>query len=173
MSIALVRLRELVSTGDVTRAGLARMLRRVWVETDRPASLATVEQWLELFDAVGGFTLGSTIREDARPLQPLTLYRAATPEHALGMSWTPYRRTAHAYGWMRGGCYLWSARVTPEAMRAAYSGSPWSTTWDEIVVDPRELQPRRLHLIPRVPPGPDAARDEDDARALVRAWDAS
>ncbi|WP_460784503.1 hypothetical protein [Microbacterium tumbae] len=147
----------------------ASVLRDLWTRHDAPMTLASEDEWLEIYDGLGGFLLDAEVREDARPKNPLVLYRASSAAGVTGLSWTPFRRTAISYSRLRFGVPIWSAEVPPDRMRAAYPGLHWAGQWNEIVADVRGLAVAPVPALRRLTTIPNAARDSEDAKALAQA----
>ena len=79
---------------SITAAVVAQHIGKAFAHCSRPAELLTQQRWLTLFKRAG-FTVDG--RPTKRPQEPTRLYRAAEPQHARRMSWTPSLDTAHGY----------------------------------------------------------------------------
>lgn len=107
----------------------AALLTYVWLLGPRPALLAPRSEWLEWFGLVGYVYHG--VRSPAhRPRSAMTLYRAATREHAGAApgSWTPalaYAQRFQAEHRAVGeDSRVWRALVAPRQMLAYVAHSP-------------------------------------------------
>jgi hypothetical protein len=109
---------------DTPRRWLAAWLVHTWSETPQPTLALDRAVWIDMFRRVGYIDLVDPLAE--RNLEPLRMYRGATPEHARGMSWTQSRAVASGYG------QVWTAEVPPEAILARLPHFAWT---EEYVVD--------------------------------------
>lgn len=86
---------------DLNARPVERMcvLHSVWCSTDRPMLQLPREEWVRMFRRVGYFEmpLGGLIGSRPQPTGAMRLYRAATPAHARGLSWTPWLPLAERY----------------------------------------------------------------------------
>lgn len=153
--------REAADLGSLTAA----CLHDAWGLSNTPGRLAPVDAWVSLFRDVG-FSVGGKLNDDARPEAPLTLYRGAPVEAARGMAWTPYRRSARAYVYMRGGVPVWEATVAPERLLAVIR-DPSGREWAEVVIDPRGIDLRQLDYDTSEAPDWDNAEEAEDVAALA------
>ncbi len=117
---AAVELYKCHQQGHLSAAELQCLITLTWPFLDPPSAPhgpLTVPQWVELFVAAGRFFQGPPITLGPHP----TLYRAAPPKRAKGMSWCTHREMAERFlpRQQRFGIYgLWQVRCPDDAILA-------------------------------------------------------
>lgn len=124
---------------EAWRPAVAGVVGSVWSMAEHPERLMPRSEWIEMFRAAG-FRVDDEIAEG--PSDVITVYRGASPEGRLGMSWTTDLTTARTFarGGLRGRCAgsVWTARLSPEFALAQIGGAG-TRGEDEVVVDPAGL----------------------------------
>lgn len=129
---------ELLNEGLIDFEVMAPALALVWSMAEYPGQQAPAEQWRALFRDAGYAVDGEPAD---LPERSLTLYRGATDEHRLAMSWTDDLEIARTFaeGQLRGRALgkLWVAEVEPLRLLARIHES--SRGESEYVVDTEGL----------------------------------
>jgi hypothetical protein len=123
--------------GQISDGDLRMLIPDTWLYVDWPECIIGAGKWVQLFRAAGFLTISHGL---ARPDSSLTVFRGATAERRIGMSWTrdidraDQFRQRHSW---HAPSAVYRAVVTPHAVLALLErrgeGPP------EVVVDPRML----------------------------------
>lgn len=106
-----------VTASRVAGEDLPDLIERAWLYTDEPTKTVPEQEWLPIFSRAGFFSRPSA-RE--QPVSSMTVYRGATCDRAMRMSWAETPEVARALGArhaLHEQAYLYEAVVRP-------SGSP-------------------------------------------------
>ncbi|UNX53473.1 hypothetical protein MF406_10735 [Georgenia sp. TF02-10] len=117
-------LRDLRKAGQLSRESAREHVPAVWVNVGAPAGVLPEEDWVRLWQWCG--------RPLDTPREPVTAWRAAGPGGERGMSWSPNRATAAAFG--RGDTRLYRAEIEPAAILGMIGDQ-------ELIVEPRMIGP--------------------------------
>ncbi|MET9494298.1 hypothetical protein [Streptomyces sp. NPDC006552] len=124
----------------ITGQTLAQHLGMAFAHCARPAELLPQQHWLTLFKRAG-FTQDGQVAKP--PATPARLWRAAHPQHARRMSWTPSLDTAHGYaagdGHAPGAGRIYTTLAEPHHVLAINDRNLANPIEVEWVLDPRHL----------------------------------
>lgn len=122
--------------GPASQERKAAVLASTWMQTHTPLVHRARDKWVAAFRSIG-FINGFSLRPDLLPAEPLTVWRAATPEYVRGLSWTTSRVVANArlQKVSHGPGFVYECVVQPEWVLARMPQGPLQ----EYIVDiPRE-----------------------------------
>lgn len=137
---------DAIRGGRVPTEDLPELIAFAWLRDDSPTSDITESDWTEIFEA-SGFVSYPQAR--SRPTSAVTVYRGATTDRLLRMSWADDSNVARLLGrrhaWY-GEAGLYSAVAEPGAVLAflGREGEGWT-----VVVDVARL--KDIQLIERLP----------------------
>lgn len=130
----------------LTPAHLAKGIEETWTLTEYPSSGLSEQYWVQLFEEVG-YLHNSKRAPKERPTEPLTLYRGATRDRQMGLSWTAdleraiwfAQRFHEASGFES--AYVYEAVVMPDALLAYFNEARGEEEYvvDTSLVDPGDV----------------------------------
>lgn len=122
---------------QIANADLRGLIPDTWLYVDWPERIIGADKWVQLFRAAGFLTIPYGL---SQPASAITVFRGATAERRVGMSWTPdvnrARQFCQRHSW-HAPATIYRTVVMPEAVLALLERKGESPP--EVVVDPRML----------------------------------